>query len=393
VELLAQSGYHCVNIGKMHTFPYETPLGFHERFVVENKDRYLEGRYFFDRWDMALQARGLVKQQRELYRLREDYHERLGAFEWEIDEDMQSDQFVGNLASWWIRHKPNMEPVFLEIGFPGPHPPFDPTAAYAQPYMDKELPLPEFTEEEWQAMPKALQELIDHHIEIDHDSVVWQRNPTREQLHRLRAYYYANVTMIDQLVGQLMDSLREKGMLENSVIIFTSDHGENLGDHGLIQKWSMYDVVTKVPLIVWNPDRFPGGRRIEGLCQHFDIAPAILQLAGITPPSSMHAESLLPALQGDAYVGRDYVVSEHARDKILTGTEQMTMIRDQQWKLVHYVDDTYGELYDLHNDPGEKHNLWNDPAAQDTKGRMLDQLLRWSIRSQLRSADWAIPWR
>ena len=67
---LAAAGYHCVNIGKMHTYPYETPLGFHERFVVENKDRYLEGRYFFDRWDLALQAQGLVKQQRELYRQR-----------------------------------------------------------------------------------------------------------------------------------------------------------------------------------------------------------------------------------------------------------------------------------------------------------------------------------
>ena len=68
VEDLANSGYHCVNIGKMHTYPFETPLGFHERFVVENKDRYLEGRYFFDRWDLSLQAQGLVKQQRVLYR-------------------------------------------------------------------------------------------------------------------------------------------------------------------------------------------------------------------------------------------------------------------------------------------------------------------------------------
>ncbi len=75
VENLADAGYHCVNIGKMHTYPYETPLGFHERFVVENKDRYLEGRWFFDRWDMAFQAHGLVKQQRELYRKLPDYRD------------------------------------------------------------------------------------------------------------------------------------------------------------------------------------------------------------------------------------------------------------------------------------------------------------------------------
>ena len=81
VEQLSGSGYYCVNIGKMHTFPYETPLGFQERYVVENKDRYLEGRYYFDEWDKGLRARNLIKQQREQYRKLPDYHERLGAFE------------------------------------------------------------------------------------------------------------------------------------------------------------------------------------------------------------------------------------------------------------------------------------------------------------------------
>ena len=140
VEDLAGAGYHCVNIGKMHTFPFETPLGFHERYVVENKDRYLEGRYYFDEWDKALQARGLVKQQRELYRQLPDYRERLGAFEWELDEDMHPDVFVGNLAQWWLKAHPRTEPLFLQIGFPGPHPPYDPVPRYATPYMGKDLP-------------------------------------------------------------------------------------------------------------------------------------------------------------------------------------------------------------------------------------------------------------
>ncbi len=95
VELLAEAGYHCVNVGKMHSYPWETPLGFHERYVVENKDRYLEGRFYFDEWDKGLQARGLVKQQREQYRTHADYRERLGAFEWELPPEMQSDNFVG----------------------------------------------------------------------------------------------------------------------------------------------------------------------------------------------------------------------------------------------------------------------------------------------------------
>lgn len=78
VGRLSEAGYHCVNIGKMHAVPFEAPMGFHERYVVENKDRFLEGRYYFDEWDKALAARGLVKQQRMLYRQRDDYRECLG---------------------------------------------------------------------------------------------------------------------------------------------------------------------------------------------------------------------------------------------------------------------------------------------------------------------------
>ena len=107
VENLSASGYHSVNVGKMHTSPFETSLGFHERYVVENKDRYLEGRYYFDEWDKALRARGLVKQQRVLYRQRADYGDSLGAFDWELTEDLHSDMFVGDFATWWVRNKPN----------------------------------------------------------------------------------------------------------------------------------------------------------------------------------------------------------------------------------------------------------------------------------------------
>jgi arylsulfatase A-like enzyme len=126
VERLAAAGYYCVNIGKMHTIPYNAEAGFHERYVVENKDRYMEGRWYFDEWDKALAAHGLKKQQRVLYRQREDYRKRLGAFLWELPEHLHSDVFVGDMARWWVETYPVTEPLFLQVGFPGPHPPYDP---------------------------------------------------------------------------------------------------------------------------------------------------------------------------------------------------------------------------------------------------------------------------
>lgn len=393
VESLADSGYHCVNIGKMHTFPFETPLGFHERYVVENKDRYLEGRYYFDEWDKALRARGHVKQQRELYRQRDDYQERMGAFEWELPEDLQSDMFVGNFASWWLETYPQTEPLFLQIGFPGPHPPYDPTPEYAEPYLERDdLPLPEVTQDELDNQPQPFRQLREHNFRIDHDSVVHLDQPTRDQLHRLRAYYLANVTMIDEKIGEILNTLDQQGYLENSVVLFTSDHGDCLGDHGHIQKWTMYDIINRVPLIVWSPGRFQPAQRQGGLCQLMDIGATILDLAGITPPDTMQAESLLPALQGDNWQGREVVFAEHPPDGIYEGP-YMTMIRDHRWKLVHFLDSDEGQLFDLENDPQEVHNLWRAPDMAAKKHELLETMLNWRIQSAYETGSLFDQWR
>ena len=394
VELLADSGYHCVNIGKMHTMPFETPLGFHERYVVENKDRFLEGRYYFDEWDKGLAARGLVKQQRAFYRQREDYRERLGAFDWELPEDMHSDMFVGNMAAWWIDRYPKTEPLFLQIGFPGPHPPYDPISRYADPYLKRDLPLKAVTEEDVAGQPPPFRAMQAHNYEVDHDSVVHLMNPTHEQRHRQRAHYLANVTMIDEKVGQILEALDRNGYLENSVVMFSSDHGDCLGDHGHSQKWTMYDTITRVPLLVWAPGRFAGGRQVSDLYQLMDLGPTILELAGLQTPESFEAVSMLPALEGreDAR-GREYVFAEHSRDGILQETEFMTMVRNREWKLVHFLDEPFGQLFDLGNDPDEAHNLWDDPDYAHRKQALLDAMREWLVRSNYRTGEWQRGWR
>jgi arylsulfatase A-like enzyme len=390
VEALADSGYYCVNIGKMHTYPYHTKLGFHERYVVENKDRYLEERYYFDEWDKALRARGLVKQQRELYRRRDDYRESLGAFDWELPEETQSDMFLGDMVTWWLDTKPKPDgPLFLQIGFPGPHPPYDPPARYARPYLNRDLPLAEITQAELNSQPPPFKALRQHNAEVDHDSLVHLLNPTPEQRHRQRAYYLANVTMIDEKVGQILTALENKGYLENAVVIFTSDHGDALTDHGHSQKFTMYDIVTRVPLIVWAAGRFEGGRKLDNLCQLMDIGPTILDLAEVPIPETFEAKSLLSALNNEPWAGRDYVFSEHGRDGILRTTDYMTMVRDKQWKLVHFLDEPFGQLFDLVNDPEEVSNLWDSPNFTDKKRELLDVLREWRIRSQYHTRGWA----
>ncbi len=393
IEQLAQSGYRCINIGKMHSYPYDTPLGFHERYVVENKDRYLEERFYFDEWDKAIRIRGHVKQQRELYRQRDDYRDALGAFDWNLPEDLHSDMFVGEMACWWLESKPVTEPLFMEIGFPGPHPPYDPIPRYAESYLKKELPLLPVTQQELDQQPEPLKVLRQHNQEVDHDSVVLELNPTEQQRHRQRAYYLANVTMIDEKIGQILQTLETKGYLENAVVIFTSDHGDCLTDHGHSQKWTMYDTITKMPLIVWSPGRYAQGKKIDGLCQQMDIGPAILEMAQAEVPKGLEAKSLLPAIESKPWTPRDFVYAEQAQDGILTGTQFMTMVRDTGWKLVHFLDEPWGQLFDLKNDPNEINNLWDQPDFRDKKHELLANLREWRIRSGYQTSDWATPWR
>ncbi|MEX1039413.1 MAG: sulfatase-like hydrolase/transferase [Pirellulaceae bacterium] len=393
IELLNESGYHCTNIGKMHTWPFTTPLGFDERYVVENKDRYLEGRYYFDEWDRALAARGLIKQQRELYRQLPDYRQALGAFDWLLDEDMHPDMFVGDMAQWWINTYPKTEPLFLQIGFPGPHPPYDPIPRYAESYLQKTLPLLEVTQKELDSQPPPFKELRQHNFDIDHDSVVLDLNPTHEQRHRQRAYYLANMTMIDEKVGEIMQALETGGYLENSVVIFTSDHGDCLTDHGHSQKWTMYDDITRVPLIVWSPKRYQAGQVVDDLIQQMDLGPMILELAGAEVPSSLEARSILPVLEGKPWQGRDHVFAEQAKDVIFTGSDFITMVRNHDWKLVHFLEEPWGQLFDLKNDPREVNNLWNSAEHQAKKRELLDVLREFRIRSGLHAADWAGEWR
>ena len=404
VEDLSESGYYTVNVGKMHTAPYDADMGFDERHIVENKDRYLGPvpagepplpgeKFYLDEWDRALLARGVTKQQREFYREWDGYEERLGAFEWELDEDLHPDVFVGDRAVQWLDSMPKFEqPLFMEVGFPGPHPPFDPVPRWIETYEDRDFPIPPVEKADLDGQPEPLDELREHHEEMDHDSVSHRVNADEELRHRQRAYYYANVSMIDEKVGEILDALEANGY-ENTVVVFTSDHGEALGDHGHSQKWTMYDIVTRVPTIVWAPDRFEGGRRIEELCQLFDLGPTILELAETPVPESMEAESLLPALDGADWDGRDYVFAEHARDGILRGTAFMTMIRSDEWKLVHFVDSDEGQLFDLAADPDERTNLWDDPSVREKRDELLDRILAWRIESGVRTADWSADFR
>lgn len=382
---LRDAGYRTVNVGKMHTVPFDAPAGFDERYVVENKDRFNQGRWYFDEWDKALALSGFDKPRRETYRLRDDYDTSLGAFPWALPEDLHADAFVGRMAAWWLRTKPADQPVFLQVGFPGPHPPYDPPQDMLDRYLSRsDLPVPAADASEIAALPPPFAGKLRHDARVDHDSVLWSESPGDGQLRRLRAAYYANVELIDREVGRILDALEQRNGLDNTIVVFTSDHGDCLGDHGLIQKHAPYDVVTRVPMIVSAPGRFPCARVVDDLVQLFDIGPTILEWAGIEPPDDFEAISLNPSLNGASLAGREHVFCEQGGMRAMTetpGVDMLTMVRSRTHKLVHFPGEDYGQLFDLVQDPAEIRNLWDDPAAIGIRRQLLDVLREWLVVS------------
>jgi arylsulfatase A-like enzyme len=390
VRMLADTGYHCVNMGKMHINPYDELAGFHQRYPIENKDRPLfldeYKRAWHDEWDKALRARKLIKPSRynRLQNDPEGFLSAHGCFPWNLDEDMHPDIFLGDMVLWWLRERESTAPLFLQIGFPGPHPPYDPDPRYLALYDDREIPIQDIDDEELNAQPKAIKILRKDMMQLNIDSIAWVEKPNKDDLIKIRKHYAANITMIDEKIGHILKVLEEKGYLENSIVIFTSDHGDSLGDHGCIQKWNMYESSVHVPLIFWSPAHVPAGKVSDELVQLFDVAPTLLEKTDVSIPDSWEAETLWPLINGESQ-GREVVYSELARDHIQRTSEYIIMRRDKEYKLIWYTDDDSGELFDVVNDPAEQKNLWNKPEYIVKRNSLLQELKDWLVLSMLRA--------
>ncbi len=205
------------------------------------------------------------------------------------------------------------------------------------------------------------------------------------------------VTLVDDEVGRILDALDREGLTENTLVVFTSDHGEMLGDHQLMLKGPMmYDQAVRVPLILRWPDTLPAGTRCPELVQWIDLAATILTATGTPGLHRGQGQDLLPLATGGAS-GRGWALSEYRNSgQPYDPPVHLTMLRRDQWKLVVQhgapatAGDRTGELYDLDADPDELRNLWD--AHRDVRTELqeflLDVLVATEDRSQPREAAW-----
>lgn len=281
-----------------------------------------------------------------------------------VQAELHPSSFIADGAVDFFRRRHHDEPCFMHVSFVDPHHPWDPPAEIADHYPPEDMPLPDFREcpLEW---PASLRERSGDFSDI-----------SDEHTRAVIAYYYGMIEMVDRAVGEVVEAIEEAGELENTVFMFTADHGELLGDYGLFRKGSYhFDSMIRTPCFLSAPGRLPAGRRVDGLVESIDLAPTVLSLAGIEPYEGMQGNDMASALGSGEDIGKEHVYCEMYTAWWGPFVACWTL-RTEEAKLNYYPQDEQGHLFDLNNDPDEINNLWDSVEHRGMRGRMMALLLR-----------------
>ncbi len=354
---LAEAGYDCGMIGKFHlqSSGHRTEPRLDDgyrfwRFSHAPRDDWDQGHHYAD-W---VRERG-----GDLDALRQS--------EDRVPSELHQTTWTTECALEFLNEQ-REKPWFLTLNPYDPHPPFIPPQAYAEKFDPQAMPGPYFRDSDLDLQQRLKQ--IDFQTQ--------GRHPEEFDGRLQQSLYYAMIAQIDDQFARLLDYLDQTGQRENTVIIFTSDHGEMLGDHGLLYKGCrFYEGLVRVPLIFSWPGQITQGQQSDALVELLDLSATLLELGGVPVPEYHQGQSLMPILRGEAPADhhRSFVRCEYydALDTSFVNGDSSyaTMYRNRRYKLVVYHGHNLGELYDLNNDPWEHENLWDDPAFLALKSNLL----------------------
>lgn len=346
---LAAAGYHTQGIGKMHFHPQRALYGFHNTILDESgREQSADFRSDYRKW----------------FEENKDgpYGYRDHSIDWNswmsrpthLPEHLHPTWWTSQQAVEWLPRRDPEKPFFLKVSFARPHSPYDPPQTYYDLYRDRPIPAPHVGD--WAAI---------HDIDCD-DVNAWRSHRSEEEIRRARACYYGSVTFIDHQVGRFLHELRRQcpEAWRNCLIIFTSDHGDMLGDHHLWRKTYAYDGSARIPMIVRPPLDWdcPRGQVLDHVVELRDIMPTFLQAAGLDIPDTVDGSSMAPLVRGDACAPwREHLVGEH--DWCYSHEQANYYVTDGRWKYIWFPYLGTEQLFDRASDPGECRDLSGDPGA------------------------------
>lgn len=358
-RILSELGYESVAVGKMHFTPAYHDVGFTRMKLAEQNGA---GRYWDD-YHEDLHNEGLlpyddlIDQEIEFRsEAPDEYWETFGAMSSQLPEAWHSTTWIGDNAVEEVRGWDQDVPHFLHISFIKPHHPFDPPESWLSHFDEQTLSIPAGWTDSIPPQDENYTHAYFDNSRLDMGS-----------LRRVLAHYYASIAQLDAQVGRVIDALKQKSIYEDTLIVFTSDHGEYLGFHHLLLKSGpMYDPLVRVPLIIkWNGGQ-SGEIQTDNLISLTDLAPTILGRIGVEPPSSMSGRNLA---NSDP---REYLFAESGPDH---GLEYM--VRTERYKLL--IRGESEMLFDLDSDPFELDNLAGSSSHSDLKRQLRDALLQWFL--------------
>ena len=304
------------------------------------------------------------------------------AQDWDLPVHLHSSVWTADRTIDFLQKHDRQKPFFLAVGFQDPHHPHAVPRDFTDRVDPAKVPLPDFTPGELEDKPVHFAQAHvgtlerswvrgDYHVAGQGSGANF--STVSEAAARLgRAYYYSMVRLIDREMGRILAALDQLDMTRDTIVVFTTDHGELLGDHGLWMKGPfLYEQLVRVPLIVRWPGANPGVRT-DALYSHVDLAPTFLAAAGVTPSERLDGLDLSPIFSAQAQGVRDHVIVECVDDPRKL---RMKTVITQTRKLTWYCDKPFGELYDLELDPREKTNRWDDPAYVNEKAGLLSRII------------------
>ncbi|MCK1992149.1 sulfatase-like hydrolase/transferase [Peribacillus muralis] len=350
VDCLAENGYWTEAIGKMHFAPVRASHGFSHLQLSEEIPNSVEEDDFLQ----ELHEAGF-NHVHEPHGIRHEYYYMPQVSQ--LPDELHTTSWTGKRTVEFIKQN-HQKPWFAFTSFIKPHPPFDPTIPYLTIYNPETLPLPIRQDEDLWPLARAQN--------------YWKwRDQTDDNTARLiKAAYYASITQIDSQIGSILDTLEETGLRESTLIIFTSDHGEMLGDHDQWGKRSFTDSGSRIPFILSWPGRVPEGIVRKELIGLRDIAPTILHAAGLNQLSDHLPGMNLLSIIDDKKDGRDITFGEYG-----TGNKAHYMARKERWKYIYAPNGCLEALYDMEEDPEELCNLIEVESYSETANDLRNGLI------------------
>ena len=301
------------------------------------------------------------------------------AYRTAIPAELYPTAFIGEQAQAFVQAADVGQPFFLMVSFPDPHHPFNPPGKYWDMYKPEQFAVPEaFKRNDWTPPPIVRNVIAEREAgtaKLDGMNTI---SVSVREAQEARALTCGMIACIDDAIGRVLHALEQTGRRGETVVVFTSDHGDHLGDHRLLLKGAeQYQSIVRVPFIWCDPQAENYPAVADTLASTLDISATVLDRARIEPFSGIQGHSLLPALRGAGAV-RESVFIQYDRQHQSPGTDvppRVHSLIDHRYRISVFHGTGWGELYDLQADPGEFENLWEDSAHASIRARMVEQLL------------------